>query len=63
MKFYLSKKQGVFLKITETQIPQLKKQGSILKNLSTDKIICISNEFLEEKFKEINSMTIDKLKK
>lgn len=61
MKFYLHPKQGVFLRIVDCNIPELKKDGCIIRNTNTSKMTCISIDLLNSKFKEIEGMKIEKL--
>lgn len=63
MKFYYNEKQGTFLRITEAYVPQLKTQGTILRNVETDKMICITNTLLHEKFQEMEPQDYKKVKK
>lgn len=59
---FVHPKQGIFIKICSCKIVELKTEGYALRNNDTGKVIVVTAELFNKRFKEIEDMTITKLK-
>jgi hypothetical protein len=58
---FAHKTKGLFIKVCEIRIPQLKSNGIALKSIEDSSLICVSDDFFKNKFKEVKDITINKL--
>ena len=60
-RLYNHKTKGLYLHSGECTIPELKKDGVILRHNDNKQIIAISNDMLKEKFQLIKKIKVEEI--
>ena len=62
MIFLKHEKKGVYVRLLECSIPELKCKGYILKHIKTDEIIVLSIDKITKHFSELSSLELNAIK-